>query len=159
MTNHKIENLANPTRDTDATTKTYVDATVMNNKVNGSVFLKLDGSRKMAGSLDMDNKPIRNLPLPGGNYQPVTLIYGDRAYIKRDGSNTMNNNLNMNNKKINNLSTPSDNNDAANKKYVDDKFAINGGALGNYLKKDGTTPLTGNLNLNSKKIINLSTPT
>ena len=31
--------------------------------------------------------------------------------------------------------------------------------MSNYLKKDGTTPLTGNLNINSKKIINLSTPT
>ena len=38
MTNHKIKNLANPTNDTDATTKTYVDSTVMNNKVDGSVF-------------------------------------------------------------------------------------------------------------------------
>ena len=31
--------------------------------------------------------------------------------------------------------------------------------MSNYLKKDGSVPLTGNLNLNSKKIINLSTPT
>ena len=35
MTHHKIENLANPTSDTDATTKTCVDTTVMNNKYNG----------------------------------------------------------------------------------------------------------------------------
>ena len=80
----------------------------------------------MTGSLDMNNKPIGNLPLPSGNKQPVTLFYGDLSYLKRDGSNTMNNNLNMDNKKIFNLNTPSDDKDAANKKYVDDKFAING---------------------------------
>ena len=55
--------------------------------------------------------------------------------------------------------TPTDDADTATKKYVDDKFSINSGALANYLKKDGTTPLTGDLNLNSNKIINLSTPT
>ena len=113
----------------------------------------------MTGSLDMNNNSIGNLPLPRGNHQPVTLFYGDLSYLKRDGSNTMNNNLNMDNKRIFNLTTPINEKDAANKKYVDDKFSINGGALGNYLKKDGTTPLTGDLNLNCNKIINLSTPT
>ena len=43
------------------------------------------------------------------------------------------------------------------KKYVDD----NSGSpdLSNYLKKDGTVVMTGNLNLNNNKIINLSKPT
>lgn len=87
------------------------------------------------------------------------IAFTDLKYLARDGSSTMTNHINMDNKKIINLTTPTNNNDAANKKYVDDKLAINGGALGNYLKKDGTTPLTGNLNLKSNKIINLSTPT
>ena len=155
MGNNKIKNLIKPTEDSDAATKLYVDES----KVDGSVFLKLDGSRKMTGPLDMNNNSIVNLRLPRGASQPVTLYYGNLAYLKRNGSNTMNNSLNMNKKNIINLRVPTDDKDAANKKYVDDKFAINGGALGNYLKKDGTTPLTGNLNLNSKKIINLSTPT
>ena len=112
----------------------------------------------MTGTLDMNNNSILSLPLPIGNNQPVTLLYGDRSYLKRDGSNKMNNNLNMDNKKIFNLTTPTNDKDAANKKCVDDKLSINGGALANYLKKDGTIPLTGDLNLNSNKITNLSTP-
>ena len=159
MTHHKIENLANPTSDTDATTKTCVDTTVMNNKVGGTQYLKLDGTRKMAGILDMNNNPIYSLLISSGDNQPTTQVYTNRTYLERDGSNIMENNLNMDNKKIINLRVPTDDTDAAKKKYVDDKFAINGGALANYLKKDGTTPLTGNLNLNSNKIINLSTPT
>ena len=52
--------------------------------------------------------------------------------------------LNKNDKKIINLSPPTADNDASSKKYVDDKLLINNVTLSNYLKKDGTTPLTGN---------------
>ena len=49
------------------------------------------------------------------------------------------------------------NTDAATKKYVDD----NTGApdLSDYLEKDGTVTMTGNLNLGNNKIVNLSDPT
>ena len=69
MNNNKIENLPTPTADGNAATKKYVD----DNKVDGSVFLKLDGTRKMTGNLDMNNKQINNLPLPIGSKQPTTL--------------------------------------------------------------------------------------
>ena len=65
----------------------------------------------------------------------------------------------MNNKKINNLAPPTDLNDATNKKYVDDTLLLNNTAMANYLKKDGTVAMTGNLNLGSKKIVSLATPT
>ena len=159
MANNKIENLIDPTSDTDASNKKYVDETVAANKVDKSRLIKLDSSGKVAGDIDMNNNSIGNLPYPTGDKQPVTLNYGNLTYLKRDGSNTMNNNLNMDNKKIYNLNTPTDDADAATRKYVDDKISINVGALGNYLKKDGTTALTGDLDLNSNKIINLSTPT
>ena len=69
MNNNKIENLPTPTADGNAATKKYVD----DNKVDGSVFLKLDGTRKMSANLDMNNKQINNLPLPIGSKQPTTL--------------------------------------------------------------------------------------
>ena len=69
MNNNKIEILPTPTADGNAATKKYVD----DNKVDGSVFLKLDGTRKMTGNLDMNNKQINNLPLPIGSKQPTTL--------------------------------------------------------------------------------------
>ena len=107
----------------------------------------------------MDNNRILNLPAPAGPKQPTPLAFTDLKYLHVARTNKMTNRLNMDNKKIINLSPPTANNDAASKKYVDDKFLIDGVTMSNYLKKDGTTPLTGNLNLNSKKIINLSTPT
>ena len=52
MNNNNIKNRKSPTANSDAATKKYVDG----NKVDGSVFLKLDGTRKMTGNLDMNNK-------------------------------------------------------------------------------------------------------
>ena len=43
------------------------------------------------------------------------------------------------------------------KKYVDDKTVAPD--LSDYLEKDGTVAITGDLNLNSHKIKNLSNPT
>ena len=73
MNNNKIEILPTPTADGNAATKKYVD----DNKVDGSVFLKLDGTRKMSANLDMNNKQINNLPLPIGSKQPTTLGFTD----------------------------------------------------------------------------------
>ena len=61
----------------------------------------------------------------------------------------------MNNKKIIHLRPPTSGTDATNKKYVDDAIPD----LSSYLKKDGSVPVTGNLNVGSYKITNLKTPT
>ena len=70
----------------------------------------------------------------------------------------MANNLNMDNKKIINLRPPTSDTDAATKKYVDDN-TVAPPDLSDYLEKDGTVAMTGNLNLNNNKIVNLSDPT
>ena len=63
----------------------------------------------------------------------------------------------METKKIIGLATPTTNTDAATKKYVDDNTAVP--ELSDYLEKDGTVNMTGNLNVGNNKIINLSNPT
>ena len=113
----------------------------------------------MTGNLDMDNKRIYNIPAPTGPKQPTPLAFTDLKYLHVTGTNSMSNHLNMNNKKIINLDLPTNITDAANKKYVDDTLLLNNTAMSNYLKKDGTVAMTGNLNLRSKKIVGLSTPT
>ena len=147
-----ITKLKTPTDNDDAANKKYVD----DSKVDGSVFLKLDGSRPMTGNLNMNNKRILNIQNPTGGNEPIPLAYSDIAYLKVDGSNSMTNNLNMNNKRIINLITTNDT-DAATKKYVDDK-STNPQDLSPFFKKDGSTPMTGNLNLNGNKIFNLEDP-
>ena len=148
-----ITKLKTPTDNDDAANKKYVD----DSKTDGSVFLKLDGTRAMTGNLNMNNKQIFNIPNPTGSKQPIPLAYGELAYLHVNGSNMMTNHMNMNNKKIINLQTPTNNTDAATKKYVDDK-STNPPDLSPFFKKDGSAPMTGNLNLNGNKIINLEDP-
>ena len=147
-----ITKLKTPSNNDDAATKKYVD----DSKVDGSVFLKLDGSRQMTGNLDMNNKRIFNLPNPTGSKQPIPLAYGDLAYLHVDGSNTMTNHLNMNNKKIINLVSPTNNTDAVPKKYVDD--SLSNQDFSSFFKKDGSRTMTSDLNIGGHKIINLEDP-
>ena len=148
-----ITKLKTPSNNDDAATKKYVD----DSKVDGSVFLKLDGTRSMTGNLDMNNKRIFNLPNPTGSKQPIPLAYGDLAYLHVDGSNMMTNHMNMNNKKIINLITPTNNTDATTKKYVDD--SISNQDFSSFFKKDGSITMTSDLNIGGHKIINLEDPT
>ena len=74
---YSITKLKTPSDDDEAATKKYVD----DSKVDGSVFLKLDGSKPMAGNLDMNNNQIFNIPAPNGNNQPTPLAYTDLAYL------------------------------------------------------------------------------
>ena len=148
-----ITKLKTPSNNDDAANKKYVD----DSKVDGSVFLKLDGTRQMTGNLDMNNKRIINLPAPSGSKQPIPLAYGDLAYLHVDGSNSMTNNLNMNNKKITHLQTPTNNSDATTKKYVDD--SISNQDFSSFFKKDGSRVMTSDLNIGGHKIINLEDPT
>ena len=149
---YSIKKLKTPTDNDDAATKKYVD----DSKVDGSVFLKLDGTRLMTGHLNMNNNRIVNIPTPNANNQPTPLAYTDLAYLKVDGSNSMTNNLNMDNKKIINLITPINNSDAAPKKYVDDR--ISNQNFTSFLKKDGSISMTSDLNVSGHKIINLEDP-
>ena len=153
MNNKKIENLPLPTVNNEAATKKYVD----DSKVDGSVFVKLDGTRPMTGNLNMSNNRIFNIPNPNGPKQPTPLAYTDLAYLHVNGSNKMTNYLNMNSNKIIHLQTPTNNSDAATKLYVDHKSS-NPQDLSPYIKKDGSVPMTGSLNMRGHKIINLEDP-
>ena len=158
MINKKLRNVGAPSDNTDAATKKYVDDN-SSGSFDDSSLLKKDGSRMMTGNLNMDNNRIYNLPAPDGPKQPTPLAFTDLKYLHVTGTNSMSNNLNMNNKKINHLAPPIDLNDATNKKYVDDTLLLNNIAMRNYLKKDGSVAMTGNLNLNNNKIVGLATPT
>lgn len=63
MNNKKIIHLLQPTSDSDAATKKYVD----DSSVNVSNYLKRDGTSQMAGDLNMNNRKIVNL-----NDKPTT---------------------------------------------------------------------------------------
>ena len=153
MINKKLRNVGAPSANTDAATKKYVDDNSCG-PADGSVFLKLDGTRKMIGNLDMGNNRILNLPAPAGPKQPTPLAFTELKYLHVDGTNKMTNNLNMDNKGIIHLKQPTNDTDAATKKYVDDLIPD----TNSFIKKDGSVSMTSNLNLGNKKIVGLATP-
>lgn len=57
MAKHEIINLLPPTSDTDAATLKYVK----DDKAGLSNYLKQDGTKKMTGDLNTDDKRIKNL--------------------------------------------------------------------------------------------------
>ena len=124
MDNNKIVGLTTPTSNTDAATKKYVD----DSKVDGRDFLKIDGTRKMTGALDMNLHRITGLGDPrygvAGALDAIPLYFSDTRYLKLDGTFAMKNNINMDNNKIFNLKPPTSNTDAATKKYVDDNSGV-----------------------------------
>ena len=96
MVGKKLRNVGAPSANTDAATKKYVDDN-SSGPADGSVFLKLDGTKKMTGNLDMNNNQILNLPSPAGPKQPTPLAFPDLKYLHVGGTNKMTNNLNMDN--------------------------------------------------------------
>ena len=153
MINKKLRNVGAPSANTDAATKKYVDDN-SSGPADGSVFLKLDGTRKMIGNLDMADNRILNLPAPAGPKQPTPLAFTELKYLHVDGTNKMTNNLNMDNKGIIHLKQPTNDTDAATKKYVDDLIPD----TNSFIKKEGSVSMTSNLNLGNKKIVGLATP-
>ena len=168
MGDNFIYNVKTPTANDQASNKSYVDTTATNTinaaalihatKAELDDYLKKDGTAPMTGNLDMNNKRIFNLPFPNGPNQPATLSLSDLKYLHVAGTNKMTNNLDMDNKSIIHLRPPTTPTDAATKKYVDDNKST-APDLSPYLKKDGTTPMTGDLNVGNNKIKNLSNPT
>ena len=65
--------------------------------------------------------------------------------------------INMNAKQVTNARTPISNSDLATKAYVDTRSSNID--LSNYLKKDESDQMTGPLNMNNNKIINVKNAT
>ena len=140
----RLTNVAAPTDNNDSATKKYVDD--KSKDPHSSTQLNIDSNIDMK-----DQYRILNLKHPVDADEPATKQYSDSSFLNRDGSRTMIGNLSMNNNKIIKVGTPTANDEAANKKYVDDKSS---GSV-------TTTRLTVDSNIDMKdtyRITNLSTP-
>ena len=150
MNSHKIIKLGTPTANTDAATKKYVD------DVGASTLSSANTPR----NINMQNRyRITNLQTPVDPHEPPTKSYVDNTFLERDGSYPMTGNLNMGSKRITALNKPLVSTDAATKKYVDDAVGESGPDLSDYLEKDGTVAMTGNLNMGTNRIVSLADPT
>ena len=150
MNSNRIKRVADPISSTDATTKRYVD------NLASTTLTTATASR----NLDMQNRyRITNLQTPLDAHEPPTKSYVDNTFLERDGSYPMTGDLKMGNYKITGLRAPNLSSDATTKKYVDDHISNSLPNLSDYLEKDGSVAMTGNLNMGNKKIVNLATPT
>ncbi|KAM7448017.1 hypothetical protein ABFA07_003919 [Porites harrisoni] len=144
MNKKRLTNVGAPSANTDAATKKYVD----DNSGGSPSTTRLT----VDSNIDMkDQYRILNLKHPVDADEPATKQYSDSTFLDRNGSRTMIGNLSMNNNKIIKLGTPTVNDDAANKKYVDDKSS----------ESVPSTRLTVDSNINMEntyRITNLKTP-
>ena len=155
MQNKKLRNVASPETNNDVTTKSYVD-----NKA-----LLVDGSNKMLGALDMDNRRVENIaPARHGQSDAVSSLHLHNFYFDlntNDGKIEAQNPIDMKNEKISNLAEGTDNSDAITKHQLETGLAPKADKteLSNYLKKDGSIALTNNLDLGDNKIVNVKEAT
>ena len=131
MNGFSIDNLPLPTAVDHACNKGYVD-----NKVNSKAdrsdlddYMKLDGSKSMTGTLNMNNNRITNLPSPHLSTEPATKDYVTTVmnhlpslFVDRQGKSKMLGNLDINQHKIINVIEPTDDLDVSNKLYTDNQI-------------------------------------
>ena len=155
MQNKKLRNVASPETNNDVTTKSYVD-----NKA-----LLVDGSNKMLGALNMDNRRIENVaPARHGFSDAVSSVHLTTFFFDlntNDGKIEAQNPIDMKNEKISNLAEGTDNSDAITKHQLETGLAPKADKteLSNHLKKDGSIALTNNLDLGDNKIVNVKEAT
>ena len=125
---------------------------VINYQDTRNIFLSKKEGGKMEASIDMNNNTIYNVKDPTQADQATNKKYVNNQLEKKldRGSD-----IDMKNKSIINLDLPSNQRDAACVEFVNNR--IDDMTQKKFLKVDGTNNMTGNLNLNNNKIINLQT--
>ena len=128
MGGFSIDNIKDPINSDQAVNKKTLD-NALNVKANTSDlndYMKLDGSKVMTGTLNMNNNRITNLPSPHLSTEPATKDYVGSVtnhmgslFLDRLGTNTILGNINLNKHKIINMIEPVDDLDSCNKWYVD----------------------------------------
>ena len=131
MNGFSIVNLPLPTANDHACNKVYVDNKVDSkaNKSDLNDYMKLDGSKVMTGTLNMNNNRITNLPSPHLSTEPATKDYVTTVmnhlpslFVDRQGKSKMLGNLDINQHKIINVIEPTDDLDVSNKLYTDNQI-------------------------------------
>lgn len=155
---NRIQNVGAPTENSDAATKSYVDAAVANVEQNptfeGNITLDggtVTGLGTPTNDSDAANKGYVDTAVDGVNSDinqintDITNIENGTTalpYLKTAGG-TMTGAIAMGNNKVTGLGAPTDGGDAANKTYVDSAIAN----------------VSGDININGGTIENVGTPT
>ena len=112
-----------------------------------NIFLSKKEGGSMLQSLDMNNHFITNIKDPVNSDHGVNKKYVDNQLVKKLDKDTT---IDMKDNAITNVKFPVNQKDVATVEYITNSQK-------NYLKLNGTTSMTGDLNLNNNKIVNLQT--
>ena len=124
---------------------------VINYQDRRNIFLSKKEGGKMEASIDMNNYTIYNVKDPVQADQATNKKYVDNQLAKKLDKGA---DIDMKNNSIVNLKFPSNQKDAASVEFVNKRITE---TQKNYLKLDNTTSMSGDLNLNNNKIVNLQT--
>ena len=116
-----------------------------------NIFLSKKEGGSMLQSLDMNNHFITNIKDPVNSDHGVNKKYVDNQLAKKLDKDTT---IDMKDNAITNVKFPVNQKDVATVEYITQRIT---NSQKNYLKLDGTTSMSGDLNLNNNKIINLQT--
>ena len=116
-----------------------------------NIFLSKKEGGSMLQSLDMNNHFITNIKDPVNLDHGVNKKYVDNQLVKKLDKDTT---IDMKDNAITNVKFPVNQKDVATVEYITQRIT---NSQKNYLKLDGTTSMSGDLNLNNNKIIGLQT--
>ena len=116
-----------------------------------NIFLSKKEGGSMLQSLDMNNHFITNIKDPVNSDHGVNKKYVDNQLVKKLDKDTT---IDMKDNAITNVKFPVNQKDVATVEYITQRIT---NSQKNYLKLNGTTSMSGDLNLNNNKIINLQT--
>ena len=116
-----------------------------------NIFLSKKEGGSMLQSLDMNNHFITNIKDPVNSDHGVNKKYVDNQLVKKLDKDTT---IDMKDNAITNVKFPVNQKDVTTVEYITQRIT---NSQKNYLKLDGTTSMSGDLNLNNNKIINLQT--
>ena len=174
MVNKKLKNVGEGVESSDAITKHQLEVS-MNTKLNKNSlnnYVKKN-SPDVGADLDMRGYAIKNMKVtPGNDASATSRKYVDRkiatkadrtsltSFVKKDSPEVAAD-LDMKGYAIKNMKiTPGNDASATSRKYVDGKLntKANKNDLNNYLKRDGTSQMQGNLEMNNNRITRLPLP-
>ena len=120
-------------------------------KIHERFFLSRKETAKMEVDLDMNNNLIQNVKEPVNSDHGANKKYVDDQLVKKLDKDTT---IDMKDNAITNVKFPVNQKDVATVEYITQRIT---NSQKNFLKIDGTNSMTGDLNLNNNKIINLQT--
>ena len=115
------------------------------------IFLSKKEGGRMEQPINMNNNFITNIKDPVNSDHGVNKKYVDNQLAKKLDKDTT---IDMKDNAITNVKFPVNQKDVATVEYITQRIT---NSQKNYLKLDGTTSMSGDLNLNNNKIINLQT--